>query len=124
MNPIAIFKTVRDLNDLIQQANRLAGPDKRWSLAYQNRSFVLACVAVLAQIALAVGVPLPVPVDVTAETVWAIITVGALVWAGLERIWGKTRAVFNRKQAVEAIQEADALTEALNRVPGVSAQKP
>ena len=124
MNPLMIFKTIRDLNDLVQQANRLAGPDKRWSLAYQNRSFVLACVALVAQIALAVGVPLPLPVDVTAETVWAIITLGALVWAFLERKFGKTRAIWNRTQAVEAVTEADALTEALNRVPGVSAQKP
>ena len=124
MNPLMIFKTVRDLNDLIQQANSLAGPGKRWSLAYKNRSFVLACVAVVAQIALAVGVPLPLPVDVTAETIWAIITVGALVWAALERLLGKTRAIWSRKQAVEAVQEADALTEALNRVPGVNAQKP
>lgn len=113
MNPLIIFRTIRDLNEIIQQANALAGPEKRWSLAYKNRSFVLACVAVLAQIALAVGIPLPVPIDVTAETLWAIITVGALVWAGIERIYGKTRAIFNRKQAVEAIQEADALTTAL-----------
>ena len=39
MNPLLIFKTVRDLSALIEEANRLAGPDKRWSLAFTNRSF-------------------------------------------------------------------------------------
>lgn len=123
MNPLLIFKTIRDLNGLVQQANALAGAEKRWSLAYKNRSFVLACVAVVAQIALAVGVPLPVPVDVTAETIWAIISVGSILWAGLERAYGKTRAIFNRRQAVQAVQEADALTTALQGA-GLDARKP
>lgn len=122
MNPLMIFKTLRDLSGLIEEANRLAGPGKRWSLAVTNRSFVLAVIATLAQVALAFGFPLPIPVDVAAETVYAIITVGALAWAGIERLMGKTRAVWNKKQAVEAVAEADALTTALNKVPGVSAK--
>mgnify|MGYP005994643671 CR=1 FL=1 len=36
----------------------------------------------------------------------------------------KTRAVWNTKQAVETVIEADALTAALNEVPGVSARQP
>ena len=123
MNPLAIFKTVRDLSALIEEANRLAGPDRRWSLAFTNRSFIVACVAFIAGVALLVGLPLPLPVDVASETVYAFITVGGLLWAGVERIRGKTRAVWNRTQAVEAITEADALTEALRKA-GLDAQKP
>ena len=124
MNPLMIFKTLRDLSALIEQANRLAGPDKRWSLAFTNRSFIVACVAFIAAAALMIGLPFPVPIDVTAETVYAVITVAGLLWAGIERMLGKTRAVWNKKQAVEAMIEADALTGALNRVPGLQAEMP
>lgn len=113
MNPILLFKTIRDLNALIRQANDLAGPGKRWSLAYTNRSFIFATIALAAQVALAFGLPLPVPVDVTAETVYAVVSLGALAWAGVERLLGKTRAVWSRRQAVEAVQEGDALAQAL-----------
>lgn len=124
MNPLMIFKTLRDLSALIEQANRLAGPDKRWSLAFTNRSFIVACVAFVAAAALMIGLPFPLPIDVTSETVYAVITVAGLLWAGIERLTGKTRAVWNKKQAVEAVVEADALTTALNKVPGVDAQLP
>ena len=124
MNPLMLFKTLRDLSALIEQANRLAGPDKRWSLAFTNRSFIVACVAFVAAAALMIGLPFPMPIDVTAETVYAVITVAGLLWAGVERMLGKTRAIWNRKQAVEALTEADALTAALNEVPGVSAKQP
>ena len=53
-----------------------------------------------------------------------MITVSGLLWAGAERLLGKTRAVWNKKQAVEAVEEADALTTALNEVPGVSVKQP
>ncbi|MEQ5793132.1 hypothetical protein LZ686_00590 [Paracoccus sp. NFXS7] len=124
MNPLMLFKTLRDLSALIEQANRLAGPDKRWSLAFTNRSFIVACVAFVAAAALMIGLPFPMPIDVTAETVYAVITVAGLLWAGIERMLGKTRAVWNKKQAVEAIIEADALTTALHKVPSVSARPP
>ena len=124
MNPLMLFKTLRDLSALIEQANRLAGPDKRWSLAFTNRSFIVACVAFVAAGALMLGLPFPVPIDVTAETVYAVITVAGLLWAGLERLLGKTRAVWNKKQAVEAVVEADALTAALNKAPRVLAKQP
>lgn len=71
-----------------------------------------------------IGLPFPVPIDVTAETVYAVITVAGLLWARIERMLGKTRAVWNKKQAVEAVVEADALTAALNKVPGVSTKQP
>ena len=122
MNPLMLLKTLRDLSALIEQANRLAGPDKRWSLAFTNRSFIVACVAFVAAAALMLGLPFPMPIDVTAETVYAVITVAGLLWAGIERMLGKTRAIWNKKQAAEAFTEADALTTALNKVPGVSAQ--
>ncbi|WP_090737759.1 hypothetical protein [Paracoccus homiensis] len=115
MNPLYIFKTLRDLNALIQQANALAGPDKRWSLAFTNRSFVLAVVGFLATTALMIGLPFPLPIDVTAETVYAILSLGALAWAGIERVTGKTRAIWTPRQAKDAVQEADALSEALRK---------
>jgi hypothetical protein len=60
-------------------SNRLAGPDKRWSLAFTNRSFLVACAAFLAAAALRIGLPFPMPIDVTAETVYSIITVAGLL---------------------------------------------
>lgn len=113
MNPLLLFKAFRDLNALVDQANALAGPDRRWSNAFLNRSFIAVMIATIAQVALAFGFPLPFPVDLAAETVYALITLGALVWAFIERRLGKTRAIWSRKQAVEAVQEADALTTAL-----------
>ncbi|UNY40290.1 structural protein [Paracoccus phage vB_PmaP_KLEP18-1] len=115
MNPLLIFKTIRDLSALIEEANRLAGPGRRWSLVYTNRSFIAAVLAFVAGIALMIGLPFPLPLDVTAETVYAVITVAGLVWAGVERVLGRTRAVWNRTQAVEAVTEADALTAALRK---------
>lgn len=122
MNPLLLFKAFRDLNALVDQANALAGPDRRWSNAFMNRSFIALAIATLAQVALAFGFPFPFHVDLAAETIYAVITLGALLWAFIERRLGKTRAVWNTKQAVEAVIEADALTTALNKVPGVSAQ--
>lgn len=104
--------------------NPLVRPEKRWSLAFTNRSFIVACVAFVAAAALMIGLPFPLPIDVTSETVYAVITVGGLAWAGIERMLGKTLAVWNTKQAVEAVVEADALTAALNRVPGIKAELP
>ena len=70
------------------------------------------------------GLLFPMLIDVTAETVYAVITVAGLLWAGIERMLGKTRALWNKKQAVEAVVGAYALTTALNKVPGVSARPP
>ncbi len=123
MSPFKLISAVRDLSRLIEEANRLAGPEKRWSLALTNRSFLASCIAFVAALALMFGLPFPVPVDVATETLFAFITVGGLAWAGVERLFGKTRGVWNRKQAVKAIQEADALTTALQGA-GLPAQKP
>lgn len=119
MNPLLIFKTIRDLNALIQHANELAGPDRRWSLAFTNRSFIAGVIAFAATVALMIGFPLPVPVDVATETVYALIAVGGLLWALIERITGKTRAIWNKRQAKEALTEADALTKALKQAGAV-----
>lgn len=121
INPLMLFKPLRDLSALIEQANRLARPDKRWSLAFTNRSFIVACVAFVAAAALMIGLPFPMPIDVTAETVYAVITVAGLLWAGIERMLSKTRAVWNKKQAAKVVE---ALTAALNRASGVSTRQP
>ena len=44
MKLLMLFRTIRDLSALIEQANRMAGPDKRWSLAFTNRFFIVSCV--------------------------------------------------------------------------------
>lgn len=115
MNPLLIFKLLRDLSALIEEANRLAGPGKRWTLAITNRSFIAACIAFVAGVALMVGVPFPLPVDLATDTAYALIVIGGMVWAAAERWLGKSRAIWNRKQAAEAVQEADALKAALGK---------
>ncbi|WP_103173795.1 hypothetical protein [Paracoccus sp. SY] len=105
MNPLLIFKIIRDLAMLIEAANKAAG-GKHWSVAFFNRSFVALAIATLASIALALGLQLPIPVDVATENVLAIITVGGIAWAGVERIMGKTKVVWNRQQANDALSEA------------------
>lgn len=117
MNPLLILRHVRELSSLIERYNALVGPDRKLSLAFTNRSFILACVAWLAGIALLVGLPLPLPVDVAGETVYAVLIVGGFVWAGLERAFGKTLAVFNRKQV------EDRLTDELQKA-GLDARVP
>lgn len=44
MNLLILFRTLRDLSALIEQANHMAGPCKRWSLAFTNRFFIVSCV--------------------------------------------------------------------------------
>lgn len=81
-------------------------------------------VCFVAAAALMFGLPFPMPIDATAETVYAVVTVAGLLWAGTERMLGKTQAVWNKKQTVEVVVRADALTTALSKVPLVSAQPP
>lgn len=64
------------------------------------------------------------PIDVTAETVYAVITVAGLLWAGVERMLGKTRAIWHKKQTIEALTKTDALTKALSKVPSLKAKLP
>ena len=42
MNPPMLFRTLRDLSALIEQANRMGSPDKRWSLAFTSHFFVVS----------------------------------------------------------------------------------
>lgn len=119
MNPILILRHVRELSSLFERYNALVGPDRKLSLASTNRSFILACVAWLAGIALLVGfpMPLPLPIDAAGETVYAVLMVGALLWSWLERLFGKTLAVSNRKQV------EDRLTDELQK-SGLDARVP
>lgn len=124
MNPFLIMKAIRDAAALVDQANRMAGPDRRWSLAYNNRSFWSALIGVAATLAAAFGLPFPIPLDIAAEVAWTLVSIAGMAWALIERLMGKTRAVWNPTQGAEAVQEADALTAALNKVPGVDSQLP
>lgn len=115
MNPLLILRHVRELSSLIERYNALTGPERKLSLALTNRSFIVACVAWVAGVALLVGLPFPLPVDVASETVYALVMVGGLGWSAVERIRGKTLAVFNRRQV------EDRLTDELRKA-GLPAQ--
>lgn len=62
--------------------------------------------------------------DLAAETVYAIITLVALLWAFIGRNFVKTRSVWNEKKGVEALVKADAFTAALDKLSKLDAQPP
>lgn len=131
MNPFALFRALRTLPLIIQQANKLArgeGEVPRWSNAYTNRSFWLMVIAFAIQIAEAFGYSLPFTAEMASEHIVNVITAVLVLWAFLERLLGKTRALWTTRQAKKALQEAiavdaapqaavqaDKLTEALKK---------
>ena len=120
MNPFAIFKALRDLSRLVDHLNEVATTptgEKRWSLAYTNRSTIAYTLAVLLGIAAAFGVPIPLNLnaDMLAEHIYVGLSALMALWGLLERMNGVTRAIWNRTQGEKAKEEADALDEALRR---------
>ena len=111
-----MFYTIRQIKELVDQANYLSENGRNWSVALFNRSFILQVVATLAALAGVFGLPIPGGHEVWGEAIWAAIFAGSQVWALIERLRGKTQAVWNTKQA------EDALTKALAEA-GAPAQK-
>lgn len=105
-----MLDAIRKIKSLVAEANRLTDGGKHWSVAFFNRSFVLQVVATAAALLAVFGVPLPGGPDVWAEfwgeAIWGAIFAIAQLWALIERLRGKTKAVWNTKQASDALAEA------------------
>lgn len=105
-----MLNTIRQIKFLVDEANRLTDGGKHWTVAFFNRSFVLQVVATIAAVLAVFGVPLPGGADVWAgvwgEAIWGAIFAISQVWALIERLRGKTKAVWNTQQASDALAEA------------------
>ena len=101
-----MLSTIKKIKDLVDEANRLTSGGKHWSVALFNRSFVLQAVATIAAALAIFGVPVPGGADIWGEALWAGIAAASQIWALIERLRGKTRAVWNTKQAEDALAEA------------------
>ena len=125
-----MLNAYRNLRALISLANEIAaqnpGDAPRWSLFLTNRSFIALAIAVMLNVLALVGVPLVgwlegIAPDVLAGQVVEAVTALLALWAMAERIWGKTRVIWNKRQALKAVEEAhapntlepDALAQAL-----------
>ena len=109
-----MFRIIREIRATVQMANEIAaagGDGPRWTLFLTNRSFIAQVIATLFAALGFFGVFLPVDANTAIEVIAAVGFLGAQGWALVERIGGKTRAVWNREQAVKAVQEAAALNE-------------
>lgn len=117
-----MFRIIREINETIQMANAIAaagGDGPRWSLFLTNRSFIAQVIATLFALLGLFGVFLPVDAETIVEVIGAAGFLAAQGWALVERLNGKTRAIWNKDQANKAVDEAaalkgDALSQALN----------
>lgn len=113
-----MFALFKQINSLVVEANHLAraptGGKPRWSVFFTTRSFVALTLAVLINVLQLAGFPVPDFLgQQLADTVVFVVTGLLGLWALLERLFGKTRIVWSRRQAEAAVQEADALSVAL-----------
>lgn len=111
-----MLKMLRDVRALVAEANKIAAQDPgdapRWSLFLTNRSFILLAVAVALNVAQFFGVPLPDFVGPNiADQIVALVTALLTLWAFIERVLGKTRVVWSKRQAKKAVEEAVAVTQ-------------
>ena len=111
-----MFRIIREINATIRVANeisRQAGYGPRWTLFLTNRSFIFQAMATPFALLGLAGIVLPIEASEMTEIVGVIgflLAQGAVL---IERALGKSRVVWNRCQAVEAVEEADALSRAL-----------
>ena len=129
-----MFGAIKNIRALVALANDIAanaGDGPRWSLYLTNRSFIALVIAVTLNIAAVLGVPVvgalaEIAPDVLAGHVVEVVTALLVLWSFVERLVGKTRVIWSRKQAVKAVEEAkaiDPLTDAL-RGAGAPAVQP
>lgn len=106
---------IKQLQAIIAMANAIkeqAGASgKGYSFYLTNRSFIALVFAFALNVAVAVGLPVPAFIsqlnaDVFAGYMEEGVTALLLAYSGIERLMGKTRAVFNMTQAKKAIEEA------------------
>lgn len=127
-----MFRIIREIRATVEMANQIAaagGDGPRWTLFLTNRSFIAQVIATLFAALGLFGVFLPVDANTAIEVIAAVGFLAAQGWALVERVSGKTRAVWNRDQATKAVEEAaalsttgDALTDALNKAIGGGAK--
>lgn len=113
-----MFRIVREISTTVRMANEIAaqaGDGPRWSLFLTNRSFIAQVVATVFALAGIFGIFLPFGAEEVVEIIALVGFIASQAWALVERIRGKTKAVWNRRQAGEAAQEADALSRALEK---------
>ena len=111
-----MFRIIREISKTVQMANSIAaqaGGGPRWSLFLTNRSFISQIVATVFALLAIFGIILPIGAADVAEVIGLVGYLIAQGWALAERLMGRTRVVWSRPQAVEAVQEADALSKAL-----------
>lgn len=111
-----MFRIIREISKTVQMANSIAaqaGDGPRWSLFLTNRSFIAQIVATVFALLAIFGIFLPIGAEEVAEVIGLVGYLIAQGWALFERLRGSTRVVWSRSQAVEAVQEADALSRAL-----------
>lgn len=111
---------LKEINDTVKMANEIAaqaGKGPRWSMYATNRSFIAQLMLVVFLVFGSLNVDLPFAQE---QAVDAVCGVGALVtaaWALVERLNGKTKVVWNKTLADEAVVEAEALKkDALTKV--------
>lgn len=134
---LRVFHETKKLVDIAnREAAKYDGEGPRFSFWLTNRSFLVPALVLLLNVLVLFQVPFLMPLvepviaymqatspDVLAEHIGAITITLGLVWAAMERLLGRTRVLWNRKQGIKAVEEAvtvvrverDRLQEALDQ---------
>lgn len=116
-----MLKLYRDIRALVAAANSIAANSPsdapRWSIFLTNRSFLTILFAVVLNALALIGVPFigwfeGVAPEILAGRVVEFVTALLILWAGIERIIGKTRVIWTKRQAKKAVEEAIAVADA------------
>lgn len=104
------IRVARQIIQLVNQANEIlaaGGEGPRWTWFALNKSFIATVVGVILAVA---GLVFPAALGFTPEALEAVIyaagVLGSFGYAAYQRATGKTRAVWNEKQATDALDEA------------------
>lgn len=132
-----IYKLYKELTSLVKIANSVAdqqtGDGPKWSFFLTNRSFLVPAIGIVINILLLAQMPFLSPIlaylqafspQLVAEHMVIVVTAVTFLWSLVERLMGKTRVVWNKKQCVNAVCEAysygtvpeDKLSEALRKI--------
>jgi len=105
-----VIRVARQIIRLVNQANEIlavGGEGPRWTWFALNKSFIASAVGVLLAVA---GLVFPAALGFTPEALEAVIyAVGVIAsfgYAAYQRATGQTRAIWNEKQANDALDEA------------------
>lgn len=112
MNPILLLKSIHQTVKLANEIASEGGEGPRWSWFLTNRSFIAAVIGVVLTLLTPFGIQIPFAPEYAAEGIFAAASAGAFLWSFGERLFGKTRAVYNPTQAHDALTEALAVAMA------------